>query len=307
MNKRNLVTLIVLAVIFLWYGTSWVYKSLYKEPRVKLGTSITQHKQGIENAKRNIGLMQQFTGQNLSLYSRSMPRMPNEVRSQYSFWFRELLKYCGIDSGEVKDDNPVKTAVGWNYRFHISGTCSLDQLSRLLFEFYSVPFLHRITAMSVATIDGKEGQVNLSMTIDCLTMTPCYQNDPYPLLNQLPQTAGVPSALMAGKDLTAYRVIAERNLLQAARGGVDKADHTYLTAVNWVADKPEVWFNVRTDNVTIRATKGEPVNSGSFRGTLLDVIDNDVVIERNGIRWLLTLGDCLNQAFALPPETKNSE
>jgi hypothetical protein len=305
MNRRNVITLILLAVFFLWYGTSWVYKTFYKEPRTRLGTLITQHKQGIENGKRSIALMQQFTGQNLILYSRSMPRIGNEVRSQYSFWLLELLKYCSVEDNDVKSDNPSKTAFGgWNYRFHISGRCSLDQLSRLLYEFYSAPFLHRITAMSLAPADGKEEQVVLSMTVDCLSIPPRFPQDPYPLLNQLPQTGGVRPALLSGKDLSAYRIIAERNLLQAARGGVDKADYTYLTAVNRVENKPEVWFTVRTDNTVIKAVKGESVNAGSFRGTLLDVIDNDAIIERSGIRWILTLGDCLNQAFALPLETK---
>lgn len=294
----------LLAIFFAWYGLNWAYKNLYKEPRIRLGGQIAQFKQNIENGKRNTALMQQFADQNLLLYSRSMPRVPNEVRTQYTFWFLELLKFCDVQDGDVKSDNPTRTAfAGWNYRFHVRGNCSLDQLSRLLFEFYNVPYLHRITALSITPVEGKEGRITLSMTVDTLSIPPRYPNDPYPLSNQLPQLPSGRLPRLASTDLATYRVIADRNLLQAAKGGVDRADYAYITAINQIEGQTEVWITVRTDNSILKTTKGDFVRVGSFRAKLVDIIEEDLVFERDGMRWLLTLGDCLNQAFALPPES----
>lgn len=302
-NLRNVIMIGLLAIFFVWYGLSWAYKSLYKEPRDRLGAQIAQLKQGIENGKRNIAMMQQFSGQNLLLYSRSMPRIPNEVRTQYTFWFLELLKFCDVEDGDVKSDNPTRMAFdGWNYRFHVRGNCTLDQLSRLLFEFYNVPYLHRITALSITPVEGKEGRIAFSMTVDALSIKPRYPNDPYPLSNQLPQLPSGRLPRLASNDLTSYRAIADRNLLQAAKGGVDRADYAYVTAINEVEDQTEVWITVRTDNSIVKVIKGDPIRIGSFRAKLVDILEEDLVFERDGRRWLLTLGDCLNQAFALPPE-----
>lgn len=305
-NLRNIVMLGLLAIFFAWYGISWAYSNLYKEPRDRLKANIAQYRQGIENGRRNVLSMQQFTGQNLLLYSRSMPRIPNEVRTQYSFWFRELLKFCDVEDVDVRSDNPTRTAFGgWNYRFHIRGESSLDQLSRLLFEFYNVPYLHRITAMSITPVEDKQGRVTLSMTVDALSIPPRYPNDLYPSASQLPLLPSGQLRRLTSTDLTAYRVIADRNLLQAAKGGIDRADHAYLTSISCVNDEPEIWITIRTDDSTIKAKKGETVRIGSFRATVADILEEDVVfrrIDQDGLTWLLTLGDCLNQAFALSPE-----
>lgn len=308
-NLRNFIMLGLLAVFFAGYGFVWAYQSLYREPRQRLQTEMTQYRQGLEKGKQEISMMQQIIGQNQMLYFRSMPRIQNDVRSKYQFWFLEALKYCGIENQDFQSDNPTRTRFGgWNYRFHVRGNATLDQLSRLLFEFYCVPYLHRITTMSVVPVEGKEEQITFSMTVDALSIPYRYQNDPYPLLSDLP-TGYWPR--LASRDLNTYQVIADRNLLQAAKGGVDKADYTYLTAINYIGKKPEIWLSVRTDESIVKAGRGDSVRIGSFRARIVEILEEDVVFERDGMRWLVSLGDCLNQAFALPPEVywneENSE
>ncbi len=299
-NLRNVIMLGLLAVFFAWYGVSWAYQSLYKEPRLRLNQKITQLRQGIDAKKKNIAYMQQFYATNWPLYTRSLPRVQNDVRSLYTFWLLELLKFCDVEGTDVNSDNATRTNFGgFNYRFHVRGVCSLDQLSRLLFEFYYAPFLHRITAMTV-TPQEKSEKVVVSLTIDGLSIPPRALSDPYPLTNQLP--TGQYYRRLASDKLETYHVIAQRNLLQAARGGVDKADYTYLTGINWIDGEPEAWFSIRTDGSVLKPKLGEQISIGSVRATVREITDEDVVIDRDGSLWLLTLGDCLNRAFALPKE-----
>jgi hypothetical protein len=136
------------------------------------------------------------------------------------------------------------------------------------------------------------------MTINVLALN-TYPYPP-PLGNQLP-TGIVPRS--AFNDLAMYQVIAERNLLQTARGGIDQADFTFLTAIFEINNQKKVWFSVRTDDSRIEAKLGDLIRSGSFSGRLVEILDYDIVLDRNGERWLLTAGESLNQAFALPPET----
>jgi len=293
-NLRNVITVGLLVVFFVWYGTAWAYRSLYKEPRQRLNGQIAQLQQGIDAKKKSIAFMQQFWSTNQILYYRSLPRSPNDVQSLYRYWLLELLRFCDVEDGDVGSDNPTRTNFGGrNHRFHVRGICSLDQLSRLLFEFYYAPFLHRITAMSI-TPQEKSEKVAVSLTIDGLAIPTPFQN------NQLPY--GFYHQRLASNRLETYHVIAERNLLQAARGGVDKADFTFLTGINRTDDESEAWFTIRTDGSVLKVKTGEQIAVGSVRATIKEILDEDVVFERDGMLWLLTLGECLNQAFALPKE-----
>lgn len=298
-NTRNIVMLALLGLFFAWYGVSWAYRSLYREPRERLGTRIAQYRQGIEQGRQNISMMQQVVGQNQLLYYRSLPRIMNDAQS-YSFWLLELLKYCDVENADVSSDNPTRTTFGMNYRFQVRGTCTLDRLSRLLFEFYYAPFLHKIVAMTIVPVEGREDFVSISLTVDAIAIRPATPQSPYPSPSQLPTGH---FRRLRSADPADYRVIADRNLLQAARGGVDRADYAYLTAINRIDDRTELWFSVRTDNSVVKAALGDSIRIGSFRGTVAEILDQDVVFERDGMRWLVALGDCLNQAFALPPES----
>ena len=250
--------------------------------------------------KNNIAIMRQFNANHEIFYYRSLPRLPNDVRSLYTFWLLELLKFCDVEGSDVNSDNPTPTRFrSYNYHFHVRGACSLDQLSRLLFEFYYAPFLHRITAMTITPQENSE-KVSIALTIDGLSIPPPFSTSPVPLTNQLPY--GFYHPRLASNQLETYQVIAERNLLQAVRGGVDKADYTFLTGINQIDGENEAWFSVRTDGSVLKAKLGERISIGSVRATIKEILGEDLVFDRDGSLWLLTLGECLNQAFALPKE-----
>ena len=165
--------------------------------------------------------------------------------------------------------------------------------------------------MTLRPIEGNAEQLEFSMTINALVMDLrtfhtmvnglAMNVQYYPPTNQLP-TGFIPR--LAFNDLTAYQVISERHLLQTARGGIDRADYTFLTAILEIGNQTEVWFSVRTDDTLIKARLGDTIRSGSFSGRLVEILDQDIVLDRNGERWLLTTGESLEQAFALPPETE---
>ena len=306
-NFRNMIMLACLAIFFAWYGGYWAYAKLYQEPRKRLGDELAKLKAEIETGKNNCAIWNQDYDRYNGFYARSMPRLPNEAQSLYTQWLLELLKYCNVETGDVRSDSPTRTTFGLNFRFNVQGSCDLDQLSRLLFEFYYASYLHRIVAMTLVPVDGKEGRMDFSLTIDAIRLQQPFEAAPYPLRDQLPSFYPYISRLQSN-NLETYRIISERNLMQAAKGGVDKADYTYLTAINLVDGEPEIWLTDRSDDSITRAKKGERIRIGSFRATVLEIIgQEDVVFERGegqpDLCWLVALGDCLNEAFALAPET----
>ena len=52
----------------------------------------------------------------------------------------------------------------------------------------------------------------------------------------------------------------------------------------------------------LRLRIGASLQIGQFQGTLVRIDEDDVVLESEGERWLLGLGESLAQAYAVPPE-----
>ena len=306
MPSRNFILIVGLALFLMWYVSDWAYQSLYLAPRKQLGSKITELSQQIEWGKADLNAKQQFNAQCLIFYYRTLPASANDARSQYTFWLLELLQYSGFENPGVDPRPHTLVPAGANYQFNIQCTGSLSQFSYFLFEFYYAPFLHRITSMTLTPVEGNAEQLRFSMSVNALALR--LNPRTHPPRNEIPN--GIIPRLMSN-DLTTYQVIANRNLLQTAKGGIDRADYTVLSSVLHGSDPKEawseVWFYVQTDESTVKKRLGETFQFGSFSGKVVEILDEDVVLERNGERWLLGLGEKLNKAFALPPETGEME
>jgi hypothetical protein len=298
MTLRNIVLIIGLTLFLIWYVSSWAYQTQYLKPRQELGNEIAKLSGEIEGGKKNLAMMTQFRTQNVGYYYRSLPPVSNDARTQYFFWLLELLQYCGFENNDVRSGAPSRIPFGINYQFNVQCTGSLSQLSYFLFEFYYAPFLHRITSMTLTPTEGNAERLTFSMTVNALTLDVRY--NPYPVTNRLPE-GYIPR--LAFNNLAAYQTIADRNLLQTAKGGIDRADYTVFTGIIQMGDRQEVLFSLQTDDSRIEAKLGDSIHSGSFSGRIVEILDEDIVLERGGSRWLLTVGESLKEAFALPPET----
>jgi len=102
-------------------------------------------------------------------------------------------------------------------------------------------------------------------------------------------------------DPDAYDVIARRNIFRVG-GAADVTETTRLTGVTYENGVSVAWFNVQTTGETLKRGTGEELQVGPFSGTIVEIVDSDLVIESDGQRWLLTIGDKLSEACALPPE-----
>ncbi|MCL2005329.1 MAG: hypothetical protein FWG73_04105 [Planctomycetaceae bacterium] len=299
---RNLILLVFLSIFLLWYAASWAYRTQYTEPRQTLQSEMTRLSSEIEVWQNNLNMMTQFNAQYAWLFQRSLPPVSNDAQSWYSFWLLEVLQHSGFENPQVNAGPVSRITPGANYRFNAQYTGSLSQFSYFLFEFYYAPFLHRITSLTLLPTEGNTEILTFTMTVNVLALDSRF--NPSTVQNSFPT---VPIPRLAFNNLEAYQVIEERNLLQVARGGIDRADHTTLTAILEVGDQVELWFRDGTAGraaLPIKKRLGETIQAGSFTGRIVDIYLQEelVVLDRDGTRWLLAAGESLNEAFALPPE-----
>jgi len=297
----------VLIAMVVYFGGEWVWEHAIQGPidaaqqkTDKLQRAIQQREKAMAQARANARLLDKWASQ-------SLPSDPEVARSLYQAWLMELV-------GDVEFVNPsVSSTQGsgrkglYNiFNFSLRARGSLDQLRKFLFAFYETDLLHQIRSLNITPI-ARSQLLDLSITIEALALTAKSGatdagKSPETVFEQFRQRTWRISDRLASKSLKAYAPIVQRNLFSAGQGETDPTDFAYLTSITMTDGQPEVWFNLRATNETVRLREGDTLEIGPLTFTIALVRGTDVILEADGERWLLTLGDKLTDAFALPPE-----
>ena len=301
---KYVLVFILLAAFGLWYGGSWAYRTQYKTPRTELGDEIARFEQANAQYKTTIQTMQQFVKGNQTYYTRSFPLYTNSARTLYQNWLSELAKFCDVKTPQIQSYQPTRPAAGYgfNYRFQLSGQFSKEGFARFLYEFYWAPYLQRVVSITILPVEKSE-LMNVDMIFDGTALYPPPEPYYYPLKDKLPENY---HRKLSSGPFTAYSAVAERSLLQYTRSGLDKADYTYLTSIISTNGIPEIWFTDRTTTSPEPAVYrvGDMIRIGSVVAKLVEIEQDYIAFERGTQLWLLSVGECLNRAFAVPPEAK---
>ena len=95
--------------------------------------------------------------------------------------------------------------------------------------------------------------------------------------------------------------IVDRNLFSVG-GSPNAVEHTRLTGVTSDDGQPVAWFSLQATDETQKLYTGDVLLVGHFSGNIAQIEGNDVIIESDGQRWILSIGETLSEAAALPPE-----
>jgi len=259
-------------------------------PRVALEKRGASLRKQIQKAQMDIRVAKHAKRQLETWYERSLPTDIQTARTIYQGWLYELMEKVELGQRYVDSDSPI-TRPGYEVLpFTARGTGTLDQLTRLLYEFYRSPHLHKIRTMSITPISA-EGQLDLSLAIEALVVEGAQRAD---------QLATGESDVLASDDLRDYRVVVRRNLFRQSPR-VEIAEHTVLTAIVEVDGIPEVWFTSQADDKLYKLHVGDPLQVEWFEAVVEEINGRDVIITADGERWLLTIDDRLSDAVALPP------
>lgn len=289
---RKYAMYIVLGAILLFYAAEWVVDTVLTKPLEDLQDKRAGYQRKIDKSMKKL-IQARTAAKRLKEYERrSLPSDTEVARSQYQDWLLGTASTVGLKDLTVNSSQPMNRKGLFSViSYSVRAEGSLDQLTAFLFEFYTAGHLHQIRSISMTPMQ-KTGELDLSITIEAASLPGADRKDT--LTEERIDR-------LASASLDAYSPFAQRNFF-AVGGGLDPTDQTYLSAVNYVNGKPEAWFTLRDTDELLKLRQGDPLSIGQFTGTIAEIDDADVILESEGQRWLLTIGECLTEAYALPPE-----
>jgi len=223
----------------------------------------------------------------------SLPADTEEARTLYRSWLLQRIEAAKLQSATVDSGSSVNR--GGAFRalpFTVRARGTLDQFTRFLFDFSRVSQLHRLQSFDLNPV-GTSGQFDLAMSIEAL-MVP---DSDRTTLNEDPQPEYLASA-----DVGAYDVIARRNIFGIGTMMLDPRRNTYVTAITKSNGESQVWFTLRVADEVRKLRQGDVLTVDDFQGTIAEILPRDVVVDAEGERLLLSVGDNLTEGFAVPPE-----
>ncbi len=357
--RRKKLLLAALGMIAVLYGGDWARQNLIEKPKQDRLTTIGALEANIQKLDKQIAVVRQESQWLQFWESQSLPSDTEVARSLYQAWLLELADYVGLSRQTVNSSEPVNHQGRFSsITFSLRGVGNLEQLTKFLFEFYNAGHLHQVRSISMTPI-SRTNDLDLGITIEALVMPRATRRD---------RLSTQRVYRLASAALDDYQPIPQRNLFAVGGGGsADPTNHTYLTSITYVGDRPEAWFTLRTGNTVLKLRDGDQlvqagdkilklrdvddlqrlrfdglrdeignlseIQRGSVLvrwsghlwqpainangdaveflafaqplseiGTVSEIGNLDLVLESDGERWLLTIGDNLAEAFALPPE-----
>jgi hypothetical protein len=281
-----------LVVIASLYVGDWLIQQVLSGPLQEREARIEQLEANIETREQRLTEARR-TAQQMELWeAQSLPSDVEVARSLYQAWLLELVGEVGLGNPNVDSSEPSSRKGLYNVLgFSVRGRGSLTTLTQFLHEFYRSPHLHQIRTISLSPV-GNEGQLDLALTMEALSLPDATRRD---------QLAEGESERLLFAELEPYLLIARRNIFGTG-GGFDPTEHAFLTAITRVDGRPLAWFNLRDVDETLQLAAGAEFQVGRTQLRLLRIEQGDVLLEAKGEYWLVSVGESVAQAVAIPEE-----
>ncbi|MGE3313603.1 MAG: hypothetical protein AB7O26_00720 [Planctomycetaceae bacterium] len=283
----------LLGAVVLYFAGEWAYGSFYATPLDELNARNEDLQKKMLKRTNDLTKARRIKKQIAAWNDKSLPSDTELARSLYLAWLVERVKAAGIESPNVDSGAAAnRRGLYQSLSFSVRGQGTLEQLTRFLFDFYRADHLHQIQSLGITPLRN-QGKLDLSVSIEALVLPEAERTD---------SLSDKTSPRFAARQIADYRVIPQRNLFGAGGGASDPAAQTWLSGVTAKDSEPEAWFDLRATNKTVRLRTGDRLEIGDFLGTIVSIQDSDVLIESDGEQWLISVGENLDQAYAVPRE-----
>jgi hypothetical protein len=292
--SRQKIMLAVVGVLLVLQGGDWALTNLIEGPMQVRQAQRAQLEKRIKDRKAELARVRS-EGKVLDVWeAQSLPSNPDAARTLYRAWLQDLVTDCrledrNVDAGSAVNHRGLYKSINCSVR----GRGSMQTVTNLLYKFYNAPHLHRIQSVSLKP-RTETSKVDVAMTVEALILPTATRKD---------ELAKGKMTRLASAQLEDYDPFIERNVFGfPTKAGIDPAQYAYLTAIIASNGEPQAWFTLRNADKVLKRSLGQEISVGDVSATIVEIMDSEVVLGLGEERWLLTVGENLTEAFALPPE-----
>ncbi len=287
--------------IVLYWGFSQ-YRSMFS---AREGT-LTSLRKTVAGKETKLVLVHKAIARRRELEKRSLPTNRTAAENRYQDWL------VGLVSGKLTELSVgPKPVVGRpkGYEalgFLVKGQGSLQQIVRVLYDFYSANHLHQITLLNIKPQE-KTGALDLTMHVEAIILPGADRTD---------KLTDVPGDNLALEKYEEYeKGIAGRNLFAEYKAPppavarverppeptFDLARLAFVTSFVVGRDgRPQAWIHERNVNKTTRLFEGDEFQVAGVKGTIKRInIDNrSVEIEVDGTPITVSPNKSIGESLA---------
>ena len=300
LKKREIILVVVVAAFLVIVALYWLWPSQgasLAELRAKRDNLAKQ-----EQINRNKVQKAKKVEEHLAEWQRrALPADPETARSLYQDWLRKLVAredFRNFNITPLQGQSPRDAYTMISYTITCQAT--LEQLTKFLYEFYSVGFLHKIRFLML-TPQEKSSILELTITVEALSLPDSTQKDKLPTQ---------PGKRLKLASLETYKnSIVSRNLFAPPKSTTDKdkerdaarrstrdsdpARSTFLTGIIHSNGTPEAWLYIQSTGETFKLHEGEEFIVGSVHGKVIRIDRLEIDVRINGKNHTLSYGDSL--------------
>ncbi len=285
MDRRQRLLIAVLALMIVGYLGDQTYRRLYERPLAAAEQRVTTLEQELHDGQLEVRREQNRLPQLDDLKYQSLPSNLELAVTEYRSWLLKVIEETGLEKANLDSGSPNKVRnLYTRIDFSLRTQGTLSQVTELLHAFYRAEYLHKIRSLSL--LPTADGTVDVSMTIETLTIPAVAQPDQLPMPYRESSDSPPP--------LDDYYVIARRNLFRA---GEPPAATIKLSAITSDVDQNrQAWLSfLRTGETRILAEgDGLTLEGSSLR--VVQIGSDAVEFEIDGRTRNVRIGQTLEPA-----------
>lgn len=319
LDKRQKMLVGALAgILFLWQG-SGVLWSIFFGPFDQRYTQIAALDEQLKK-KKDAKFQLDMTERRTRIWERrSLPPSPDVASPLYHHWVLDLAGKHHFEKLTVtpkRISTATTSAVFTRIPISVTAECKMDQLCQFLYDFYRTDLLHKVTQLSIESLDFRANPTfKVSLELEGLSLKSAASRT---TLFAGKQETAVSDA-MAKKTLADYKPLIDGNRFVRGYNGppkppapptppppppapFDSSPHIFLVASLEVDGQPEAWLYDRTTNERTVLSQGKEFEISGVKGQVLEIGKRFVKLKVKDKEWRLEVGDNLKQMSELKVE-----
>ncbi len=288
-------------IAVLWVGSSGLtrYRDAVEASRAKLRDAeqeLSQARTAKLRGQRAVTRLQRWQKQ-------SLPTNPDIANSLYQDWLQKQLAESGLKVADIKSSTGLRGANDrtQEFTFVVTASGQMSQLVDFLSRFYQAGHLQRISRAALAP--AKEGNdLSITLTVDALSMRDAPRADTLSELKsdwQLPVLQELQAAI-AKRDLFApYRDV---NAEVASKPQANEADQAFVSGMGRGEEGWYMSIRMKDSGKMLYFRTGDSIQIGKFTGKVSEIDGRRAIVEHEGSRMQIFLGQSLGQAQPVAPQ-----